>query len=71
MSIAKRKTAKLLSSVQRVMVFHLSLHLRDNISIFRTVTFLTLENPLITQRNSKLYYALEKLRNGQKFKYLL
>ena len=41
------------------MVFHLSLDLRDNISIFRTVTFLTLENPLITQRNSKLYYALE------------
>ena len=41
------------------MVVHLNLDLRDNISIFRTVTFLTLENPLITQRNSKLYYALD------------
>ena len=40
------------------MVFHLSLDLRDNISIYRTVTFLALENPPITQRNGKLYYAL-------------
>jgi len=29
------------------MVVHLSLDLQDNISIFRTVTFSTLENPLI------------------------
>ena len=33
---------------------------KDNINVYRTVNFLTLENPLITQRKSKLYYALEK-----------